>query len=293
MSSSTAHGGMLSNRRINEINAHIGKTIRPALYLAAYYAPKSYPADGNNESMFWCAATNAYGLFRDCMPKFYSSEKKLSLLGIFKGYNVLTEEIEDKIKNCIDLINALRSVYCHNANPTVSSDAKKKIRKVYSFFKECIPDFSFEDIEDEDFFILPNFSSEQWECCYESISKDVECCLDSLCGIIDTIACDSKKSEITAKWENLLAEWIINGNFTFTAIKSKLAGQEKFVRRGKNPPNGTIESEIKQLKNEVAKSEGMEDKTECMIIACSRIINSMKAPALPYDVIAKLYDMYV
>ena len=290
----------LSKRRIEDINAHIKGTISPSLYLAAYYAPKQYPLSGSNDGLFWCAVTNTYGLFRDCMPRLYGNDN--SLIDVFVRNGILADEVAEEIRSIVILVDALRSVYAHNANPTVASNAKAKIRITFGYFKETVPDYDFDDTDDEDVFIIPSFSANEWFCCFESICNCIGNCLDSLDAIIPAIGHDSRKTEITNDWVGIMAEWV-NSKFLFSAVKNKLAGQDRFIRNGMGPSNAFVKNEVDELKKRIIEQEGVDlnkerNETEerytsrCLRMASSRVIHSMKTPALPYDVISMLYDTY-
>ncbi len=327
---------VFSNKKIEKINAYIGQEIKSSFYLAAYYAPKIHLANGGYEELFWCAVTNAYGLFKDCMPRQWSQRKEGTViregfLDIFRECLLLREEEIKEIASCVKRIEALRSVYCHNTNPTVSGNALMRIKTAYAFFGEIIPD---EDFEEENYFAVPSFSNHAWQLCLEAICGEVERSIDLIYVAFQKLTgvmISTSQQDFVSRWERLLTEWIAIGKFEFGVIKDELAYRQLPIRHREKSPvsDGKVNSEIKRMINSMvyqtkarAASGGavdgmLKDMLDCMekqrkykgtyngllvkeadlrqaVKECEyrQIIRGIDEPAWPYLVIRQLYNTY-
>ena len=291
MDDSTKTSVVLSNKKIDKINADICKNINPRLYLAAHYAPKEHPESDAYEGIFWCAVTNAYCLFMDCMPPLYRKNNCDGLLDIFCQSNLLSYPMRQEISDCYNTVNDLRSVYCHNLNPRIYGDSKEKIERVYAFF-ETIGDKNTYDTED--LFSIPNFSTEQWKYCFESFSSIVDKCIDSLYYVILESARINKTSEILPKWENLLASWLASGKYEYTTVRDELIAKTINLPHSKKPIiNGPkVKAAIKQIRYRVLSGENKNKEFEIMTDTYMKIITTLQSPALPDVVTKQLFSIY-
>lgn len=110
---------------VQEIDQKCNNIIAGLLFADAFTAKIPYSND--EETQFWYAVTNLYGLFYDCAPYLFRkhwqfgrkeyvefSDRPKTLLEILESRGCLTASAALEIKRFIYAIGELRSCFCHN-----------------------------------------------------------------------------------------------------------------------------------------------------------------------------------
>lgn len=197
---------LFSSQNINTLNFRLS-SIRPGMVLCYQYCPKLYKEPLSDKEAFWLAITNIYSLFYDCSgflfrraADHYNNDNVLSILKQ-GGYISRIDQI--KIKTFIRHLNAIRSYYCHNKisgfNDTIGIESN-----FTSLEKILVPD-SLRD--------LSTYTNYKPSC--DELRKNVDYIFSILDNSIKAMEDDRgvnkrKVDELTQKWVELQAKWLIN-----------------------------------------------------------------------------------
>lgn len=99
-------------------------SLDPRLYLFANYEPKPYPASESKRSQFMTAVINLYGLLWDCGPflsKLYFGTKDSAPILPYE-----LPRIQNHFRNMRDVVDAFRSIFCHNSTDALPLSAFKR-----------------------------------------------------------------------------------------------------------------------------------------------------------------------
>ncbi|MCL1875067.1 MAG: hypothetical protein FWF87_02260 [Synergistaceae bacterium] len=273
MSDNYIDGVAFTTRKIEEINIYMASHLSPRLFFAAYYAPKAHQCS-NDEGLFWCAVTNIYGLFFDCMPNI----KKL--LNMLNNKGSLNDQKMDYVEEYVKKINALRYVYCHNVNADVFSKNRKILTDVHDFFKMD---------QDEFFFSIPQLQSNKWGSYIRNICSGVDECVNYIYAALQcAVASDNMtKSLIITNYEQILADWLNRDKFLFDVMRDELIMSQNKLHLGRQREitNKIVNYELKRLK-ESAKKLGHSIDSDLYL----KVIKEIDKPALPYIITKKLID---
>lgn len=189
---------IFSERKIESLNKYIRENIDTRLYLFAYYSPKS-KGSKFAELDFWKGVTNIYGLFQDCAAFIKRDED--DLLNVFVKYDVVKEIETKKLRDFINKLNALRTVFSHNVCMEYSKDAYN-MRLCQEYFSNTLKEeILLNKVTD---IIL---KEEQWKVMLDTLNEEVENHVNILNGCLYEVSKSTQKDAIIEEWIKLILEW--------------------------------------------------------------------------------------